>query len=299
MNPEQLLLGFPGYTDQGKRLANYLNIEYKGVEIHRFPDGESRLCLPPELPYTVILCRSLDHPNDKLVELFLAAAGARELGAQRLILVAPYLCYMRQDKAFHPGEVVSQHVIGQQLARYFDGLLTVDSHLHRIHRLSDAIPTACSVNVTATRPMAAFLLRQLNNPMLIGPDAESEQWVAAIAGHEGLDFQVASKERFGDREVRVTLPSADYRGRDLVLVDDVASTGRTLVAAARALSPFRPASISVLVAHALFAGDAIAQLKDAGVAEVWSCDSIPHSSNRVFLDELLGNSLRDDFQIVG
>lgn len=299
MNPEQLLLGFPGYSEQGKRLANYLNIEYREVDIHRFPDGESRLRLPPELPDTVVLCRSLDHPNDKLVEVFLAAAGARELGAQRLILVAPYLCYMRQDKAFHPGEVVSQRIVGQQLASYFDGLLTVDSHLHRVHRLGDAVPTACSVNVTATRPMSAFLQQRLNDPMLIGPDEESAQWVAAIAEHEGLDFQVARKQRFGDREVRVTLPTADYRDRDLVLVDDVASTGRTLAAAARTLSPFHPASISVLVAHALFAGDAIAQLKEAGVAHVWSCDSIPHASNRVSLDQLLGDSLREDFHIAG
>jgi len=299
MNPEALLLGFPGYTDQGRRLANDLQIDCQEVDVHHFPDGESRLRLPPKLPATVILLRSLDHPNAKLVELFLAAAGARELGAQRLILVAPYLCYMRQDKAFHPGEVVSQRIVGQQLARYFDGLLTVDSHLHRVHHLSDAVPTACSVNVTATRPMAAFLQQQLNHPMLIGPDAESKQWVAAIASHEGLDYQVARKQRFGDREVRVTLPRADYKGRDLVLVDDVASTGRTLAAAARALSPSHPASISVLVTHALFAGDAMKQLKQAGVVDVWSCDSIPHPSNRVPLDELLGNSLRDDFQIAG
>ncbi len=299
MNSDRLLLGFPGYTAQGQRLANDLGLGYREVDIHRFPDGESRLRLPPELPPTVILCRSLDHPNDKLVELYLAAAGARELGARRLILVAPYLCYMRQDKAFHPGEVVSQRIVGRQLARHFDGVLTVDSHLHRVHRLSDAVPADLAVNLTATRPMAAFLKQRLEDPMLIGPDGESEQWVAAIAGHEGLDFRVARKERLGDREVRVRLPEGDYRDRRLVLVDDVASTGRTLAAAARELQRFRPASISVLVTHALFAGDAMEQLQAAGVTAVWSCDSIPHPSNRVFLDRLLADSLRDDFHVTG
>jgi ribose-phosphate pyrophosphokinase len=297
MNPEYLLLGFPDYVGPGQRLADRLGIDYQEIEIHRFPDGESRLRLPSELPQTVIFCRPLDHPNEKLVELLLASEGARKLGAQCLILVAPYLCYMRQDKAFHPGEVVSQHIIGQQLAGQFDVLLTVDAHLHRVHRLSDAVPTSKSINITATRPMARFLEQQLDKPMLIGPDEESEQWVAAIANHEGLDYRVARKQRFGDREVWVTLPEADYEGRDLVLVDDVVSTGHTLAAAAQVLLPYRPASISALVTHALFAGDALDQLQAAGVDNIWSCDSIPHPTNRVPLDSLLGDCLSEAFHI--
>ena len=295
METDTLLLGFGDYREPARRLADFLGIGFREVEIHHFPDGESRLRLPPELPPRVILCRSLDHPDDKLVELLLAAGGARELGAGELILVAPYLCYMRQDKAFHPGEVVSQRIIGHLLAGAFDGLITVDAHLHRVHRLSDAVPTRRSVNLTATLPMARFLEQELDRPMLIGPDGESEQWVAAIASHEGLDYRVARKERFGDREVRVTLPEADYGGRDLVLVDDVASTGRTLAAAARQLRPLKPASISALVTHALFVGDALEQLRAAGVDRVWSCDSVPHPSNRVRLDGLLGECLKREF----
>ncbi len=291
MNSDSLLLGFPEYREPGRRLAQRLRIDYREIDIHHFPDGESRLRLPPELPSTVLLVRSLDRPNDKLVELLLAAGGARELGATRLLLVVPYLCYMRQDKAFHPGEVVSQRILGRLLADAFDGVVTVDSHLHRIHRLADAIPTADAINLTATGPMARFLAGALERPMLIGPDEESEQWVAAIAAHGGLDYRVARKQRFGDREVRITLPEADYGGRHLVLVDDVASTGRTLAVAARELARYRPASLSVLVTHALFAGDALEQLRAAGIGAVWSCDSIPHPTNRVELAGLLGECL--------
>ncbi len=287
-----LVLGFEEYRDQAQNLADAAALPCVIADIHHFPDGESKLRLPEKLPAHVILCRSLDHPNEKLVELILAAAGARNLGASQLSLVAPYLCYMRQDKAFHPGEVVSQKIIGQCLAAHFDAVITVDSHLHRIHSLSEAIPVERAINLTATDPMAHFLKQQVEHPFLIGPDGESRQWVSDIAAHYNMDFCVANKRRFGDRKVEVHIPEADYAGRNLVLVDDVASTGKTLLQAALALKPYAPASLSVLVTHALFVDDAaIDQLKAAGVSNIWSCDTIPHPTNAVSLAQLLIHGL--------
>ncbi len=288
-----LLIGFPEYREQSERLAEAAGLDLAIADIHRFPDGESKLTLPARLPREVILCRSLDHPNDRLVELILAAGGAREQGVETLSLVAPYLCYMRQDKAFHPGEVVSQRIVGRCLAGYLDGLLTVDSHLHRVHRLADAVPVERAIDIHATEPMAHFLAERVEAPFLLGPDGESAQWVADIAHHHGMDHAVCTKERLGDREVRIHLPPGDYRGRNLVLVDDVASTGRTLLEAARAVLPHQPASLSVLVTHALFVGDAIERLEALGIHDIWSCDSIPHPTNAVSLAGILAARLSD------
>jgi ribose-phosphate pyrophosphokinase len=290
-----LLLGFPEYREPARRLARAASLPYAEVDIHTFPDGESRLLLPEKLPSRVAFCRSLDQPNGKLLELILAAAGAREQGVEHCTLIAPYLCYMRQDKAFSPGEVVSQGIIGQLIADYFSAVLTVDAHLHRISRLSEAIPARVAINLKATRPMAHFLAARFENPLLVGPDQESEQWVAAIAAYDKLDYVVASKLRLGDRDVVVKLPPALYQGRDIVLLDDVASTGKTLEVAARELESQSPGSISVLVTHALFVGDARDRLAAAGVENIWSCDSISHQSNAVHLDEMLGNALADIF----
>jgi len=287
----RMVLGFPEYRDAARRLAEQAGLPYADVDIHHFPDGESKVRLPLPLAGEVIFCRSLDHPNDKLVELDLAAATARELGARRLTLVAPYLAYMRQDTAFNPGEAVSQRIIGELLARRFDTLITVDPHLHRVHRLEEAVPVKQAVSLSATAPMADYLAGHGDNPFLIGPDEESEQWVAAIAGHRQLDFAVARKERLGDRDVHVILPEGDYANRHLVLVDDVASTGCTLEEAARQLSRYRPASISVLVTHALFVGDAEQRLRAAGITRICSTDSIPHHSNRLLLAPLLASAL--------
>lgn len=286
-----IVLGFPDYSYPARNLAIAAELNYAEINVHRFPDGESRLSLPDPLPECVVICRSLNEPNEKLIELAFAASTARELGAAKIILVAPYLCYMRQDKAFHRGEAVSQQIIGKLLANWFDGLITVDPHLHRVHRLEDAVPVVKAKALYATEVMAMFLDGRLDDPLLIGPDQESEQWVAAIAQRNQLDFHVASKIRFGDSDVQVTLPDADYRGRNVVLVDDVASTGHTLEVASRELLACQPASINVMVTHALFVDDALQRLKNAGVNKIWSCDSILHPTNRIALGESLAQAL--------
>jgi ribose-phosphate pyrophosphokinase len=286
-----LVLGFPDYSEQARRLAATAELAYQEVEIHRFPDGESRVRLPPRLPSRVVLCRSLQCPNDKLIELALAARAARDLGAGHLTLIAPYLCYMRQDRAFHPGEAVSQRIVGRLLADWFDALITVDPHLHRVSTLEEAVPVSRARSLSAAPLMARFLRQVVEDPLLIGPDAESRQWVSTIARQEGLDYRIGEKRRLGDREVRISFDKALGTGRRIVLIDDVASTGRTLERAVAVLAPARPASVDVLVTHALFLEGTLERLQAAGVGRVWSTDSIPHATNRLELAPLLAGAL--------
>ncbi|MCB1878062.1 MAG: ribose-phosphate diphosphokinase [Chromatiales bacterium] len=286
-----IILAFPDYREPARRLAETAGLNFAEIRVHPFPDGETLVRLPETLPDEVILYTSLDNPNARLIELVLAAGTAPALGASRLALIAPYLCYMRQDSAFHPGEAISQRVIGALLARHFDTVITVDPHLHRTANLAEAVPTRRAVAVTAAPNLAQWLIDRNDKPLLIGPDEESEQWVRAIAEKAGLDYGVATKRRLGDRHVRVELPPLRYAGRRVVLVDDVVSTGRTLAEAARHLVLGGAASISVLVTHALFVDDAMDQLRAAGVGEICSTDSVLHSSNKVFLHELLAEAL--------
>ncbi len=288
---DALVVGFPEGEVQARAMAAAAGLPYAGVGIHRFPDGESRVRLPPALPERVVLYRGMDRPNEKLFELVLTAATARDLGVRHLTLVAPYLCYMRQDTAFVPGEAVSQRVLGTLLADWFDTLVTVDPHLHRVPSLADAIPVQRAVALSAAGPMAEFLATHLENPLVLGPDSESLQWVAAVAAVQGLDYGVARKERLGDREVRIALPELDVLGRSVVLLDDVVSTGGTLIATAQALKPLDPASISVLATHGLFCDGALGRMAEAGITQVWTSDSVPHPTNRVNLAHLLADAL--------
>ena len=291
-----LLLHFADEREAAGRLAAAAGLSCAEIERHRFPDDELRLRLPltdaGALAETLVLYRSLDRPNEKLVELLLVAGEARRLGARRLLLVAPYLAYMRQDIAFHPGEVVSQRIVGAFLAEHFDAVLTVDPHLHRIAALSEAIPHGAAVSLSGAPLLAGLIAERLENPLLIGPDAESRQWIEAAAAGHGFDYGVCSKVRHGDRQVDIALPELDVRGRAVVLLDDVASSGRTLARAAELLLAAGAASVDVAVTHALFAPGALEAIRAAGVGEVWSSDCIAHPSNAVAVAPLLAAALR-------
>ncbi len=275
----RMVLGFSEFGSQGKLLAEILQCPFEEVIIHCFPDGESKITLPENLPERIIICRSLNQPNAKLIELFLTADAARLAGVKHITLVAPYLCYMRQDIAFHPGEVVSQKIMGQMLAQHFDALFTIDPHLHRIDSLQQAVPLAEAVALAASVPMAAFLQQNFTQAVIVGPDVESEQWVAAVSKLNNWPYQIAAKERFGDAEVAVVLADFCYQNQHVVIVDDIASTGKTLEATALIILKSQPASLSVMVTHALFAGNAVSNLKKLGVDNIWSSDAIPHETN--------------------
>ncbi|MGR9014992.1 MAG: ribose-phosphate diphosphokinase [Gammaproteobacteria bacterium] len=287
-----IILAFPDYLSQAQRLANRLNKPLIQVALHHFPDGESFIRLPPSLPEHLIVCRSLNQPNDKLIELLLCATTARELGAKRLTLVTPYLSYMRQDTANQPGEAVSQRIIGKLLADLFDDVVTVDPHLHRVSSLTQAIPIKNAVSLTAASEISGFLKQQFSHALLLGPDSESEQWVGAIAGNIGFDYAIAAKHRLGDMQVEMTLPDVDFSNKAVVIIDDMASTGRTLAKAAGLLQTAGCKNIYALVTHALFCGDAYDHILKSGIKTIWSTDSIDHPSSCIRLDTLLANAIR-------
>ncbi|WP_372661057.1 ribose-phosphate diphosphokinase [Hydrogenophaga sp.] len=263
------------------------------IERHRFPDGELRLRLPEVLPPRLVFWRTLDHPNEKLVELLLAAQSARQLGARHLTLVAPYLAYMRQDMAFNPGEVVSQRVIGHFLANLFDAVITLDPHLHRVATLREAIPLPDAVALSGAPLLADHIAQQRQNVLLLGPDEEALQWVALAAQRHGWDHGVCRKTRHGDRQVDVALPDLPLKGRQVVLMDDVASSGHTLAQAARQLRAAGAASVDAAVTHALFAEGAVRLVREAGVGEIWSTDCIAHPSNAVSIVPLVAHTLAE------
>lgn len=286
-----LILAFDDEAALAQGLAAALGWPLALVERHAFPDGETRLRLPHQLPERVTVLRGLQQPNARLTELLLTAGGARELGAKHLSLVCPYLAYMRQDMAFTPGEVVSQRHIGRLLGQAFDLVVTVDPHLHRVATLDEVLPGGRGLALTAAPLWGHYIANRLPGALLLGPDEESGQWVRAAAAAAGLDHAVCHKQRHGDRDVAVALPSVAVQGRAVVLLDDVASTGRTLTAAARGALAGGAASVDAAVTHALFVGDALAELRAAGVRHVWSTDAVLHVSNSLSLVPLLAPAL--------
>lgn len=288
-----MLLYFEDELNSATRLAQAAHLTASMVERHRFPDGEIKLRLPAALPAQVLILRTLNDPNDKLIELLLVAQTARTLGAKHLTLVAPYLAYMRQDMAFRPGEAISQRIVGKFLADLFDAVITVDPHLHRVATLQQAVPVAHAVVLSGAPLLSDWIAARRQRPLLIGPDEESAQWVALAAQRHAFDHAVCRKVRHGDRDVEVALPDVALAGRQVVLLDDVASTGHSVARAAQLLLAAGVASVDVAVTHALFSGKALQVMQDAGIGEVWSTDCVVHPSNAVSMADALAAAIND------
>lgn len=281
-----------------RRLADELGAPFAELEIHRFPDGES-LVRASQASATTIIYDSLDRPNGKLIELMLAASALRDLGAARLVLVAPYLCYMRQDKAFEPGQAISQRVIGRLLAERFDRIVSISPHLHRVSSLDTVFPGAETTSLSAA-PLLAKLIQADDDPadvLIVGPDSESRPSAEAVARELSAPFVVLSKVRESDRNVSSILDEKWLApGRAAYIVDDVASTGNTIAAAASVLKAAGASRIEAAVAHALLSGKDLRRLRAAGVERLRSTDSVLHPTNAIESAPLLAGALRGEIE---
>ncbi len=288
-----IILAFADSMAAAGRLGTSLDLPVHQVAVHRFPDNEALIRVPASAQ-SVILYRSLDDPDHKLIELLLAASAARDGGAGRVILVAPYLAYMRQDKAFHPGEAVSQKVMGGLLASHFDGLVTVDPHLHRVATLSEAIPVIPAISLSAA-PLLTTLINAKDNPIITGPDSESRQWTEAIARPLGLETLIATKQRLGDRRVSLTIAEAKRaKGRRAIIVDDMISSGRTLTEAVKLLRRAGATSVEAIATHCLARPADLAFMTAHGITAIASSDSIDGPTSKAVLAPLIARALRDN-----
>lgn len=287
------LHALPDGANDARRLATQLGLPYRDIAVHRFPDGEMRVTTGPVAPTTIIYA-SLDQPNDKLIALLFAAEALRRNGAKRLVLLAPYLCYMRQDTAFHQGEAISQRAIGQLLARTVDRVITVEAHLHRTPDIRTVFPGIEAENLSAV-PAFAQALRASgfdSSTLVVGPDAESRAWVGGLADQLGLASAVAHKIRHGDRSVEIDFAgTVSPAGRPVLLVDDIVASGGTLIACAGALKAAGARTIDVIITHALYPPEMAAAFAAAGIRSVRSSFSVPHPTNAIRLDDILAAAL--------
>jgi len=288
----RVVLPFPDDRSLAAAMAGRIGARVGHLAWRHFPDGESLIAIDEDVADAeVVLFASLNDPDRKALPLRFAARTARELGARSVGLVAPYLGYMRQDTRFHVGEAISAHAFAQFLDQSVDWLVTVDPHLHRITAL-DSVFRIPATAVAAASRLAEWIRREVDRPILIGPDSESVQWVADVARQAHAPYEVLRKTRRGDRDVEVSVPDiARLRGCVPVLVDDIVSTGRTLVAAIEQLGRLQLPPAVCVVIHPIFAGDAWEALQRAGAGRIVSTDSIAHPSNAISLAEPIASAV--------
>lgn len=283
-----LILTLPHSASLAARLGSLTGLPLGAVASRQFPDGETYLridadCSEKEI---VIVC-TLDRPDDKLLPLVFLADAARRLGAIRIGLVAPYLAYLRQDRPFQAGEAVTSQTFAGMLSRYVHWLVTVDPHLHR-YRTLDQIYTVPNRVVHAAAAVAEWIATYVDRPLVVGPDEESEQWVADVASRARASYIVMKKTRRGDRSVDVSMPDVGaYHTQTPVVVDDIVASAQTMAVAVKHLVAAGLRAPVCVGVHALFSAQAEDALRLAGAAQIVTTTSVPHATNAIDVMPLL------------
>lgn len=275
-----LVVTTAGETAWARRLVDELDLELAETTIRSFPDGETYLRVDsPVEGRPVVVVTSLVPPNTRTLPLIFTAETVRDLGASRVGLVAPYLPYMRQDARFRPGEGVTSHYFSRLVSRHFDWLVTVDPHLHRHSSLETvySIPTRI---VRSAESIAQWIETTVERPLLVGPDEESAQWVEPVAECGDFPVMILDKTRCGDYEVDIqTVDATEWSDRRPVIIDDIISTGGTMLEAVEQLSDAETAAPICVGIHGLFAEDALERLQSAPTEDVVTCNTVPHETN--------------------
>lgn len=289
-----MLLTMPGNEALAASVRQTLGAEPVTIAMRRFPDAETYVRIDSDVNdgAVAVVC-TLQDPDARFLPLAFMVDALRDLGARSVGLVAPYLAYMRQDRRFQPGEAITSVSFARLLSSRFDWLVTVDPHLHRRQSLAEiyTIPTAVA---HADPLLTAWIRGHVQDPLVVGPDSESEQWVRAVAEAVPCPYVVLEKTRRGDRDVSVSpirdLP--ELRGHTPVLVDDIVSSARTMI---ETLQQWTSAGLSppvCLAVHGVFAPEAHEALKQAGAAQVVTTNSIPHASNQIDISAALVEPVR-------
>jgi len=288
---KKIVFGGTNSTDLARRVARKIKAPYASLFVKHFPDKETNLRLPADVKgKEVILVESMHpNPNEIMMEIIFASRTAKELGAKKVTIVAPYLAYMRQDKRFYPRECKSNTIMSA-LMTCGDKILTVDPHLHRIRSLKEIFKIPAK-RLSANEAIAKYIEKNIKNEVIVGPDSESYQWAEAIARKIHLHAVVLKKKRYTSRHVRIKVKKGtDFKGKNVVIVDDIISTGHTMIEPIKQIKRMGAKKIYCIGVHGLFVEGALKRLKKLG-ATVITTNTIPNPAAKIDLSGEIAKAL--------
>ncbi len=253
------------------RISEITGIQLLDTKFSRFPDGELYLRTGETDEETIIVSSVVD--NDTLVQTLLAVDAC---DASRNTLVLPYLGYARQDKRFNPGEPISARAIARALSRGVDEILIVNIHEPEVLQYFD-VPAS---NISIAPAIGEYLQQSgMDDPLILAPDDGAALFAADIARVGGWDTDHLEKTRLSGVEVRMEPKHLPVDSREVVIVDDIISTGGTLATAAGMLYRQGASTVHAACVHGVLSSGAYARLRAAGVASVVSSDTYENATS--------------------
>jgi ribose-phosphate pyrophosphokinase len=287
-----LVLVGPASRRLGRGLKAY-GLEVVELEYRVFPDGESYLRVPVDVKgLNIAVLQSTYPPQDKhLIELFLALNAAKELGAEKIIAAVPYLAYARQDSMFKPGESVSLRTI-IRLIEDCGASAFITFNIHKAERMEwFRIP---SLNLSAVKAIADHLARlELIDPVILAPDKGAVYLAEEASSILKAEYSYLEKRRDRDTgSVETLYRELNVSGRDVVIIDDIISSGSTIANVAEIASKQGARRIFAACVHPLLAEGAMDRMRRAGVSKVLGTDCVEGAYDEVSVAPLLAEALR-------
>ena len=287
-----LVIGCSKGVHLASKIAKKLKASYSELKVKKFPDGEISIRLMSNVRgKTVVFVQSFyDNIDDLIVEILFAADTAQELGAKKIILAAPYFPYFRQDKRFKSGQCISIEIMARLIDKYFDKVIIVDPHLHREKDLSHLFNIKHH-KLTSNHYIGRYIKKNFRNPLIVGPDWESYKWAKRVADEIGCEYVIMEKKRIPGREVKVSLNKpVDLRNKNVIRVDDIISTGNTIIEAAKNFKKMGAKKFNCIAVHGIFVEKALEKLRKANV-KVVTTNTIPNKVDKIDVSELIAEAL--------
>tara|TARA_Y100000590_G_scaffold135597_1_gene155211 strand:+ start:1059 stop:1940 length:882 start_codon:yes stop_codon:yes gene_type:complete len=286
------VIGGDASSDLAKKIARRLKVPYIKTERKIFPDGESKIIISyiPKKSIVIVVQSTYPPVDTNLLELLSISSKVQKCSS-KVYAVIPYMGYARQDREFLDGEIVTIGVVGKLLkASGIKKILTVDIH----SKLALKQLKISSENVSAIDGLVKhFQKMKLKNPLVISPDLGGQERAKTFANLLKTDFIALKKHR--DRKtgkVNILSNKVEVRDRDLILVDDMISTGGSIVKATQFLKKQKCKRVFVACTHALLVDNAAKNIKNAGVSQIISTNTIPGNSAKVDVSKVISDALK-------
>ncbi|TLY07841.1 MAG: ribose-phosphate pyrophosphokinase [Thaumarchaeota archaeon] len=279
--PEIFVIAGPASPDLADRVAKGLGAHLVTTELRVFSDGESKIKIDKMGKNCVIVQSTYPPADTHLMQALMMAIKCAD-GAHDVCAVIPYLAYARQDRAFLAGEVVSIALVAKLLqSAGVRHVITVDIHSKLAMSHFASVQNVSSIPLLAEYASRMMLCR----PIAVSPDAGGADRAKEFAKHSKIDALVLKKSRdrtTGEVKVEEKL-DIDVSGRDALIVDDMISSGGSIVKAAEVLHNKGAGKVYAMCAHALLIGDAAQKIKAAGVQDIIATNSVPGEYAKVDL----------------
>jgi ribose-phosphate pyrophosphokinase len=286
-----LIIGGSASQKLGALIAKELDETLCPLESRKFPDGERYIRIAGEIDSEAVVIQSTGYPQDQnLMELFFILKTLKSLNLKTIKVVIPYFGYGRQEKRFKSGEAISAQIIAEMLeAAGASEVISINLHEDGLCELFNIR----AHNLSAMPLLAKYIGERFEDPVIVAPDKGALGFAMEIAGILSCEHDYMEKTRISPEKVETKPKNLDVKEREAVIIDDIISTGGTIVNASQILRNHGASKIIVSCVHPVLVEDALLKIFSTGVDEVIATDTLQSDVSTISVASLIADFIKN------